>query len=117
MEVRNQKAEQAWTTQQEIYRYRKKGEKKPKRKILPETWTTKIKSDALLYADDLTTKTNGAHEIYPKLTIMETIGKEHHIDINWDKIKIIYKEHHHSIYGGAGKILAPPLVWSRVPQN
>ena len=48
---------------------------------------------------------------------METIGKEHHIDINWDKIKIIYKEHHHSIYGGAGKILAPPLVWSRVPQN
>ena len=32
MEVRNQKAEQAWTTQQEIYRYRKKEKRNQKGK-------------------------------------------------------------------------------------
>ena len=79
MGKRNPKAEKAWARQKQLYLYRKKGGREgggpKKRKILPGNWTQTIKTDVLTYADGLTIKTTGPHEIYPKITTIEEQGK------------------------------------------
>ena len=42
-----------------------------RRKVLRGKWATEIKSDTLTYADGLTNKSNGAREIFRKITTME----------------------------------------------
>ena len=75
-----------------------KGGKETRKKILSEQWEIKIKSDTLGYADGVANKSNGSHEIYPKITTVGKYGKEYRIDINWGKIKIICREKHHIVY-------------------
>ena len=45
-------------------------------------------------ADDLSTKGAGSNEIYPKIKLFGTCGKTYHININWGKIEIVYKQNH-----------------------
>ena len=85
---RNMKSEFAWARRQNIYSVFDEKDK-PRRKVLPEIWAETIQSDALTYADDLTNKTTGAHEIGPEITAIGKYGHSHDIDINWGEIKII----------------------------
>ena len=96
MNIRSKRAEYKMTQTKELQQFRQKGERRPKPCHLNEKWTQEIKCDTLTYADDLSNKANGAHEIYPKIKTFEECAKTFQININCDKIKIIYKQTHFS---------------------
>jgi len=52
-----------------------------------------------IFPDDITVKTTGAEEIYPKLAIFEECGKIiYKIHIRWGKIEIIPNEQEYATY-------------------
>ena len=80
--IRNEQAEYKWCWQKEVARYRMPGDRKIRNPALQEHWVTTIPNDTHVFADDLTIKTTGAHEIYPKLVTFEKQADKYEIKIN-----------------------------------
>ena len=74
---------------QELARFCAPGERKARSPALPERWATTIPTDVHVFAEDLTIKATGPHEIYPKLIPLGKYASIYQIHIRWDKIKII----------------------------
>ena len=70
IDVGNQKLKKNGRGGNKYFNIDKRG-KKAKAEIPPERRAVKTKSDTLIYADALTTKTTGTHEIYPRSQALE----------------------------------------------